>query len=64
MAAAGAHTGQVPHHTLSLWNNYRIQPRVSAGLGILTRSDMFVAVDNTVTLPGYTRADAGQWQRM
>ena len=25
---------------------------------LLYRSDMFVAIDNTVTLPGYTRADA------
>jgi len=29
------------------------------GLGIISRSDMFVAVDNTVELPGFTRADAG-----
>ncbi len=57
-AAAGAQVGQVPHHTLSLWNNYRLHPKVSAGLGLLYRSDMFVAVDNTVTLPAYTRVDA------
>jgi len=31
--------------------------QAGAGLGILHRSDMFAAVDNTVTLPGYTRAD-------
>jgi catecholate siderophore receptor len=31
---------------------------LGAGLGIITRSDMFAAVDNTVDLPGYTRADA------
>ena len=55
---AGAQVGQVPHHTLSLWNNYRVTPQLSAGLGLLYRSDMFVAVDNAVTLPGYTRADA------
>jgi catecholate siderophore receptor len=57
-AAAGAQAGQVPHHTFSLWNRYQIQPRVAAGFGVLYRSDMFVAVDNTVTLPGYVRADA------
>ena len=57
-AVAGAQVGQVPHHTLSLWNNYRVHPKVSAGLGLLYRSDMFVAVDNTVTLPAYTRVDA------
>jgi catecholate siderophore receptor len=57
-APAGAQVAQVPHHTFSLWNNYQIVPRVGAGLGIIHRSNMFAAIDNTVTLPGYTRADA------
>jgi len=57
-AAAGAHVGQVPHHTLSLWNNYQVHPRVAAALGILRRSDMFATIDNTIVLPGYTRVDA------
>jgi catecholate siderophore receptor len=57
-AIAGKQVGQVPHNTFSLWNNYQFLPKLSAGLGIIQRSDMFVAVDNTVTLPGYVRADA------
>jgi catecholate siderophore receptor len=57
-ARAGAQVAQVPHHTFSVWNNYQILPRLGAGLGILNRSDMFAAIDNTVTLPRYTRADA------
>ena len=57
-ATAGAQVGQVPHHTFSLWNNYQIARRLGAGLGIAHRAAMFAAVDNTVTLPGYTRADA------
>ena len=57
-AQSGAQVGQVPHHTISLWNHYRFHPRVSAGLGVLYRSDMFATIDNTVTLPGYARADA------
>ena len=57
-AAKGQLVGQVPHHTFSLWNKYQINPRLGAGLGIISRSDSFVAVDNTVVLPGYTRADA------
>jgi catecholate siderophore receptor len=57
-ARAGAQVAQVPHHTFSLWNNYRIIPRLGAGLGILNRSDMYAAIDNSVTLPGYVRADA------
>ena len=57
-ARAGAVVGQVPRHTFSLWNHYQVHPRLAAGLGIVHRSDMFAAIDNTVRLPGYTRADA------
>ncbi|HKP87565.1 MAG TPA: TonB-dependent siderophore receptor [Blastocatellia bacterium] len=57
-ALAGAQVAQVPHHNFSLWNNYQILSKLGAGLGVIRRSDMFAAVDNTVTLPGYTRADA------
>ena len=57
-ARAGAQVAQVPHNTFSLWNNFQIRPRLGAGLGVLNRSDMFAAIDNTVTLPGYTRVDA------
>ena len=57
-AIKGAQVALVPHHTFSLWNNYRVLPRLGLGLGIIHRSDMFAAVDNTVVLPGYTRADA------
>jgi catecholate siderophore receptor len=57
-ARAGAQVAQVPNHTFSIWNNYQILPKLGAGLGILNRSNMFAAIDNTVRLPGYTRADA------
>lgn len=57
-ARAGAQVAQVPRATFSLWNNYRVLPKLGAGLGILNRSDMFAAIDNTVLLPAYTRVDA------
>ena len=57
-AVAGKQVGQVPHHNFSVWNKYQFLPKLSAGLGIISRSEMFAAVDNTVKLPGYTRADA------
>jgi catecholate siderophore receptor len=60
-AQAGAVVAQVPHNTFSLWNNYRILPRRGAGLGIPNRSEMFAAIDNTVRLPRYTRADAAMY---
>ena len=57
-AKAGAQVAQVPHHTFSLWNNYQVARRWGAGLGVLQRTDMFAAIDDSVTLPGYVRADA------
>ncbi len=57
-AVAGAQVGQSPHHMFSLWNNYRVLPRLSAGLGLLNRSRMFATIDDSVTIPSYFRADA------
>ena len=57
-APEGALVAQVPHHSVSLWNHDQIHPRIGAALGVVYRSDMYAAIDNTVTLPGYTRADA------
>lgn len=57
-ARAGARVALVPHQSFSLWNNYRLLSRLSVGMGIIHRSDVFAAVDNAVTLPGFTRADA------
>jgi catecholate siderophore receptor len=57
-AVRGAKAAQVPHHSLSLWNNYQVIRRLGLGLGLVRRSDMFAAVDNTVVVPSYTRADA------
>jgi catecholate siderophore receptor len=57
-APADAQVAQVPHHTLSLWNRYQVLPKVGVGLGVVSRTDMYAAIDNTVTLPGYADADA------
>jgi catecholate siderophore receptor len=60
-ARADARVGQVPHHTVSLWNNYNVRPRLGIGVGVVHRSNMFAAIDNTVVLPGYTEADAAAY---
>jgi catecholate siderophore receptor len=57
-ASKGARTAQVPRHTFSLWNNYRFLRKWGIGLGIIQRSDMYAAIDNKVTLPGYIRVDS------
>jgi catecholate siderophore receptor len=60
-ARKGAQVAQVPHHTLSLWNHYQFLPRVAAAVGVLYRTDVFAAIDNTVVLPGYTRVDVAAY---
>lgn len=57
-ARAGSKVGQVPRHSFSVWNKYQLNTKLGAGLGLIHRSDMFATIDNSVTLPGYTRADA------
>lgn len=57
-APAGARVAQVPRHTFSVWNNYKFDGKWAAGFGLIHRSNMYAAIDDRVTLPGYTRADA------
>ncbi len=54
----GKEVALVPRHTFSLWNKYQFLPNWSAGLGVISRSDMFTSANNTVTLPGFARVDA------
>ena len=63
-ARAGAKVAQVPRHMLSLWNNIDLTSRLSAAAGIIYRSAMFAAIDDSVTLPGYTRIDAAAYYRL
>jgi catecholate siderophore receptor len=63
-APAGAIVPLVPHHTFTLWNKYQVMSRVGLGLGIAHRSDVFAAIDDKVTLPGYTKVDAAAYFRL
>jgi catecholate siderophore receptor len=63
-APAGARTPLVPERTFSLWNRYRVLPMLGVGLGVIYQDDMFAAIDNHVTLPGFTRADGALFLRL
>src|SRR6185503_4889472 len=56
-ARAGAKVPLVPNRTASLWNRVQILPRLAVGVGVVSQSEMYAAIDNTVTLPGFTRMD-------
>jgi catecholate siderophore receptor len=57
-ATTGKEVALVPRHTFSLWNKYQFLPNWGAGLGVISRSDMYTNVSNAVTLPGFARVDA------
>ena len=56
-APAGAKVPLVPHYTLSLWNRYQLARRLGVGVAVTHRADMFAALDDKVTLPGFTEVD-------
>jgi catecholate siderophore receptor len=56
-AQPGAIVPLVPEVTYSLWNRVQLVPRVALGAGVVHQAQMFAAIDNTVTLPAFTRLD-------
>jgi catecholate siderophore receptor len=56
-AQAGAVLAQVPKHSFSLWNKYDFSSAWSAGVGIISRGDVFTSTDNSVVLPHFVRVD-------
>ncbi len=63
-AKEGARVPLVPERTVSLWNRWQLLPALGLGLGVVHQSDLYAAIDNTVTLPGFTRADAALFVRL
>jgi catecholate siderophore receptor len=63
-APAGNSVQNVPRNTLSLWNRYQITPVFGAALGVVSQGRSYAAIDNTVTLPGFTRTDAALFVRL
>ena len=56
-APDGARVPLVPRQALSLWNRIQVARTIGLGLGVIRQSDMYAAIDNTVTLPAFTRVD-------
>ena len=63
-APAGNTVQNVPRNTLSLWNRYQLTPVFGAALGIVSQGRSYAAIDNTVTLPGFARTDAGLFAKV
>jgi catecholate siderophore receptor len=63
-APEGAQVPLVPRRTVSMWNRVQVLPSLGLGLGVLHQTKMFAAIDNTVTLPGFTRFDGAVFVRI
>ncbi len=61
---AGAVLANLPTNSFSLWNRYDVSSRLGVGLGLIYRSDIFTATDNTVVMPSYFRTDATAFFRI
>ena len=55
----GTTLAQLPKHVASLWNRYDLTSAWGVGIGVIYQTEMFAASDNLVTLPAFTRVDAG-----
>ena len=62
--AEGATVPLVPRSTLSLWNRVQLAPAVAVGAGTVHQARMYAAIDNTVTLPAFTRFDGALFVAM
>jgi catecholate siderophore receptor len=60
-ARPGATVPLVPQHMLSLWNRYQLTSRLGGGVGVIHQTRSYAAIDNAVTLPGFTRVDAAAY---
>lgn len=47
-----------------MWDRYDFTPLLGLGLGVVHRSSMYAALDNTVLLPGFMRLDAAMYLRL
>ena len=63
-APEGAVVPLVPRRTLAVWNRVQVLPSIGVGLGVVHQTKMYAAIDNTVTLPGFTRADGAVFVRL
>ncbi len=59
----GKRPGLVPLHSGSIWATYQFNNGFGFGSGVIYNADRFVANDDLVVLPGFTRVDATMFFR-
>lgn len=54
----GNNLRELPRHTFSLWNNFKLSEKLNVGLGAIYQDETFVDFENEITLPSFFRVDA------
>ena len=49
---------ELPENAVSLWNNFKVNEKLSLGLGMIYQDESFVDFASSITLPSYVRFDA------
>lgn len=62
--ADGSTRSQVPTHMFSVWNRYDVSSQLGLGLGVTYQDEQFASASNAVTVPDFTRVDAGIFYTM
>jgi catecholate siderophore receptor len=61
---AGNRIQLVPYNQFSWWNKYQIDQVWAASVGLVYFSDSYASSDDTVSLPGFFRVDAGLYAKI
>tara|TARA_R110002096_G_scaffold4493_16_gene20913 strand:+ start:10511 stop:12751 length:2241 start_codon:yes stop_codon:yes gene_type:complete len=60
----GLRARELPEHSASIWNRFRINDRLGFGLGAVYQDESFIDNGNTAVLPSYTRLDAAIYYQL
>ncbi len=52
---------ELPEHSFSVWNQYKLTERLGLGLGLTYQNETYITDDNDTKLPGYVRVDAAAY---
>ena len=55
---------ELPEHTFSIWNQFKVNDKLDLGLGLTYQDESFANDDNQVTLPSFVRVDASATYRV
>ena len=62
--STGTRPRELPEHTFSVWNQYRLSEKFGVGLGAIYQDETFIKDSNNTELPSYFRVDAAAYYQL